>query len=78
MTNRNINQYWAQTADVGVMICRCSLDSQHGGSDCILQMVAVLVQGTQMILLSGTQTMNKTTTHIRNHSVENGRGKITN
>ena len=45
MTNRNINQHGEQTTGLGVMIGRCSLDSQH---ESILQMLAVLLSGTQM------------------------------
>ena len=41
-------------------------------------MMAVLLSGIQTILFSGTQTMNKVTTPIRDHSIENGQGKITN
>ena len=33
MTNRNLNQYGAQTTGLGVKIARCSLDSQHGRLD---------------------------------------------
>ena len=39
-------------------------------------MLDVLLPGTHMILLSGIQTMNKSTTHTRDHSVENRLGKI--
>ena len=78
MTNRNINQHGAQMTGLGVMIGKCSLHSQHGGSDSIPRMLTVLFPGTQIILLSGTQTMNKSTAHTRDHSVENGLGKITN
>ena len=41
-------------------------------------MLAVLLPETQIILLSGTQKMNKSTTHTRDYTLENGPGKITN
>ena len=43
-----------------------------------LRMLAGVLQDTQMILLSGTQTMNRSNIHIRDHNVENGLGEITN
>ena len=67
----------AQRKCLGVMIGRCSLDSQYGGSDSMMRMLAVLFPVTQIILLSGTQTVNKSTTHTRCHSIEKGLGKIT-
>ena len=87
MTNQNLNQQGAQTTGLGVMIGRYSLDcSNMGNQISILRMLAVLfpgtqisiLTGTQIIILSGTQKMNKSTTHTRDHSVENGQGKITN
>ena len=50
MTNRNINQHGAQKTGWGVMIGRCSLDSQHRRPVGILRMLAVLLPGTQMFL----------------------------
>ena len=41
-------------------------------------MLAVLLLGTQLILLLGSPTMDKPTTQIRDHCRENGKGKITN
>ena len=41
-------------------------------------MLAVLIPGAQPILLSGTQTMKKLTTQIRDHGIENRLGEITN
>ena len=43
----------------------------------ILRMLATLLPGSQMILLSGTQTMKKSPPKTRDHSVDNGLGKIT-
>ena len=39
-------------------------------------MLIVSLPRTQIFILSGTQTMDTSTTHTRLHSVENGRGKI--
>ena len=41
-------------------------------------MLAVLLQSTQMILLSGTQMMKNSTNHNIDHCIENEQGKITN
>ena len=78
MTNWNLNQHVTQTTGLDVMIGRCSLDSQDGGTNGILRMFAALFSGTQIILLSGTQTINKSTIHTRHHCLENGQWKITN
>ena len=47
MTNRNLNQHGPEITGLGVMIGRCFLDRQHGGSDSILRMLVVLFPGTQ-------------------------------
>ncbi len=49
------------------------LITNMGDIICILPMLAILFPGTQIILLSGTQTMNKSTTPTRDHCIENGR-----
>ena len=57
MTNGNIIQRGTLTTGLAVIIGKCSLDSQHGGSFGILRMLAVLI--------SGKQTTNQVTTQFR-------------
>ena len=76
MTHWNIIKHEAQKTGLGVMISRCSLDTRHWDLNGIQWMLLVLLPGTQTILLPSTQTMNKSSTQTRDHSVENGKGKI--
>ena len=69
MTNYNIIQYGTQITDLGIMIGRCSLNSQHGRSNGILQMLVNLI--------SGTQTMTEVTTQFRDTGRRNEQGKAT-
>ena len=68
VTNPNPIQRGNQTRSLGIMIGRCSLNSQHGGLNAILRMLAVLI--------TGTQTTIKATTQFRD--TKDGIGKTTN
>ena len=70
MKNRNIIQRVTQTTSLGIIICRCSLDSQHGGSD--------QHPANAGFLFPGTQKTAKAISLIRDVSAENGLGKTTN
>ena len=72
MANCNKHQHWPQSTGLGVMIIRCTLDSQHEDPICTLRMLDVLLSGTQTIFFSDTEMMNKLTTQIKDHSVRNG------
>ena len=69
ISNHNIAKHGTRATDLGVMIGRCSLDSQHGRPDVILRMLAALFSGTRMTTLR--------TTTIREHNARHGLWKTT-
>ena len=76
MTNRNINQHGPRQQIWVSWLAGAPLITNMGDLIQILWMLAVLLPGTQKILLSGRQTMNESTTHTRDYSIENGLGNI--
>ena len=70
MSNSYFTQRGAQDSDLGVMIGRCSLDSQHGWPIVILRMLAVL--------FSATQITTRWTPPTRDPNGKYGLGKTTN
>ncbi len=70
MLNQNMTQRGTQATGLGVMIGRCSLDSQHGRYDRHPANVGCS--------FSGTHTTNFVITRIRDFSRENGLEKTTN
>ena len=58
MTNPNLIQPGNQTRGMGVMIGRCSLTASIGHQTDILQMLAVLISGTQTTVKANTQLKN--------------------